>query len=53
MNIENLIEGADAYTTLPEVADASYEDTPEATPTIFASAAASALASWQTGKWGC
>ena len=52
MNIENLIEGAEAYTTLAEVTETPQVDAPEATPVISA-AVASAAGGAATAKWGC
>ena len=52
MSIENLIEGADKYTTLAEVGEQPQVEAPEATP-VIASAVASAAAGGATAKWGC
>jgi hypothetical protein len=52
MNIENLIEGADAYTTLAEVSEQPQADAPEATPVISA-AVVSGVGGAATAKWGC
>ena len=53
MTSENLIEGADAYADLTEVAHDVQPDVPEATPTVVASAIASFNAGWLTAKQGC
>ena len=53
MSTENLIEGADKYTTLAEVADEVREDAPEATPGIIASAVYSFAGGYNTAKLGC
>ena len=53
MSTENLIGGADAYTDLAQVVQAPETDTPEATPSVVASAIASFNASWLTAKQGC
>ena len=53
MTSENLIEGADKYTTLAEVAEEVREDAPEATPGIVASAVYSFMGGYQTAKLGC
>ena len=53
MSTENLIGGADAYTDLAEVAQTPQTETPEATPTVVASAIGSFVASFNTVKGGC
>ena len=53
MSSENLIEGADAYTDLTEVAEEQQTEAPEASPAIVASAIGSFVTSFNTVKGGC
>ncbi|GGO00684.1 hypothetical protein GCM10010116_01070 [Microbispora rosea subsp. aerata] len=53
MSIENLMDGAEAYSSLAEVANTPQSDAPEATPTVVSSAIASFNLSWLTVKGGC
>ncbi|WP_432924919.1 LxmA leader domain family RiPP [Microbispora sp. CA-135349] len=54
MDAENLMSGADAYSSLAEVVAGPDAQTPEASPVIItASAISSFITSWNTVKNGC